>query len=570
MTLRPLFLTLLAAAVGCSEPTAPVAVASLTLSAANLRLASGGEATLTATTLSSKNKVLLDRVVTWSTSDASIATVNAAGKVTAGYVTGAADREVIITATSEEQIATARVLVEQSIAATLEFGLTSLTLAHGEQVTLVPVIKDALGNALTGRSVNYSVFDTTIAKVTGGVVTTGAFLGTTNRVTQVSANAGNAGALFTVSVAPTVVQSLSILSGSGFVPIDGQRQLRATAYSPFGVVIPGVPFSWSSSATAVATISGAGIVTPQAEGETSISVVAGTTSATTPIVVNQCGNGPAGSYPIEIRYTGGAPNAAIASAFTCAVARIRAAITMPLPGVEYTAFNANACAAGTTLNETVEGLLIFATIEPIDGPGKVLGSAGPCYVRSGSNLTSVGRMRFDVADLENMIANGSLKNVIMHEMLHVLGVGTLWTTQNLLTGLGSTPRFIGTLASDACLTEHAGVGTCTNGVPVEDCVGIAGCGAGTINSHWKELTFTNELMTGYINGGINPFSTMTIQSLADLGYGVNATQSDEYSLLPSPSLMLWDPTGDFGIKMPEPTKPLGRVDRNGRLTPMTP
>lgn len=570
MTLRPLFLTLLAAAVGCSEPTAPVAVASLTLSAANLRLASGGEATLTATTLSSKNKVLLDRVVTWSTSDASIATVNAAGKVTAGYVTGAADREVIITATSEEQIATARVLVEQSIAATLEFGLTSLTLAHGEQVTLVPVIKDALGNALTGRSVNYSVFDTTIAKVTGGVVTTGAFLGTTNRVTQVSANAGNAGALFTVSVAPTVVQSLSILSGSGFVPIDGQRQLRATAYSPFGVVIPGVPFSWSSSATAVATISGAGIVTPQAEGETSISVVAGTTSATTPIVVNQCGNGPAGSYPIEIRYTGGAPNAAIASAFTCAVARIRAAITMPLPGVEYTAFNANACAAGTTLNETVEGLLIFATIEPIDGPGKVLGSAGPCYVRSGSNLTSVGRMRFDVADLENMIANGSLKNVIMHEMLHVLGVGTLWTTQNLLTGLGSTPRFIGTLASDACLTEHAGVGTCTNGVPVEDCVGIAGCGAGTINSHWKELTFTNELMTGYINGGINPFSKMTIQSLADLGYGVNATQSDEYSLLPSPSLMLWDPTGDFGIKMPEPTKPLGRVDRNGRLTPMTP
>jgi hypothetical protein len=54
-------------------------------------------------------------------------------------------------------------------------------------------------------------------------------------------------------------------------------------------------------------------------------------------------------------------------------------------------------------------------------------------------------------------------------------------------------------------------------VPVEDCVGIPGCGAGTINSHWKEPTFRNELMTGYLNAGINPFSKMTIQSLADLG-----------------------------------------------------
>lgn len=569
MTNRVLLATLAATLLACSDATGPVPVASVTLSASTIQIASGAQYSLLATTLSKKDKVLLNRRVTWTSADPTVATVDSTGKVTAGFITGGVDRETTIAATAEDQTATVRVVVETSLAATLAFGLTTLTLAHGAQATLAPLVKDAAGNTLTGRSVNYVVVDTTIAQVSGGgVVTTGAFLGATNRTTQVTANAGNATALFTVSVAPTTVQSIGILAGSGFVPVEGQRQLRAIVYSPFGIVIPGVSVNWSSNATSVATIGSNGIATAQSEGAATISATVGVTSAATLLTVNQCGNGPAGAYPIEIRYTGGSPNAAISLAFTCAVARIRAAINDELPSVTYTAFNASGCATGVTLNEAVPGLLIFATIEPIDGPGRILGSAGPCYLRSGSNLPSVGRMRFDVADLENMITNGSLKNVIMHEMLHVLGIGTIWSTQSLLVGVGSAPRFTGSLATDACLTQHAGGGVCTSGVPVEDCVGIAGCGSGTINSHWKEPTFTNELMTGYINGGINPFSRMTIQSLGDLGYAVNASQGDEYSLLPMVSGLLFDASGGTVFALPEPSKPLGRVDRLGRFTPM--
>lgn len=575
MSTRPFLPLCLAAGLalfaGCSDATGPVPVVSVSLSATSVRLASGAQVTLTATTLGKKDKVLLNRRVIWTSADPTIATVDSTGKVTASVVTGPLERETTLTATAEDQAATVRVVVEPSVPASLVFGLTTLTLAHGEVATLVPVVKDSLGNTLTGRSVNYVVADTMIAQVNANVVTTGAFLGTTNRTTLVSANAANASAQFTVSVAPTTVDSIAILAGSGFVAVDGQRQLRAIAYSPAGAVIPGVPVTWSSSVTSVATVGTTGLVTAQGEGETTVSAVAGTRSGARLLTVNQCGNGPAGAYPIEIRYTGGAPNAAITLAFTCAVARIRAAIQDEMPPVAYTNFNAGGCVAGTTLNETVPGLLIFATIEPIDGPGRVLGSAGPCYLRLGSNIPSVGRMRFDVADLENMITNGSLKNVIMHEMLHVLGVGTIWTTQSLLVGVGSTPRFTGSLAIDACLTSHAGGGVCNSGVPVEDCVGIPGCGAGTINSHWKEGTFTNELMTGYINAGINPFSRMSIQSLADLGYGVNASQGDEYSLNAGASLMstlLFEASGGTVIAMPEPSKPLGRVDRRGRYIPM--
>jgi len=559
---------LAATLMACNDATAPVAVASVTIDRASLRLASGAEATLIASTLGKQNKVLLNRRVTWSSADPSVATVDSTGKVAGGIITGPVDRETTITAVSEAQSATIRVVVEPAFPAILTFGLTSLALEHGQTATLVPVIKDLDGNTLTGRSVNYLVSDTTIAQVNNGVVTTGAFLGSTNRTTQVAANAGNASALFTVSVAPTTVQSLAIAAGSGFLAVAGQRQLRARAFSPAGIEIRGVPVTWLAGAPSVATVSSSGLVSAVTEGRAEVSVVANSRSASTTLTVNQCGAGPPGAFPIEIRFTAGGGNATIAQAFTCAAARIRAAIVGELTPVTYTAFNANGCVAGLTLDETIPGLVIYATIEPIDGPGRVLGSAGPCYIRSGSNLPVMGRMRFDVADLENLITNGSLRDVIMHEMLHVIGIGTIWSTQNLLEGVGSTPRFIGSLATSACLTEHAGVGTCTSGVPVEDCVGIAGCGAGTINSHWKEPTFRNELMTGYLNAGINPFSKMTIQSLADIGYTVDATQAAEYSLLPSASAMLFDASGGTVIAMPEPSKPLGRVDRFGRFTPM--
>ena len=38
-------------------------------------------------------------------------------------------------------------------------------------------------------------------------------------------------------------------------------------------------------------------------------------------------------------------------------------------------------------------------------------------------------MQFDSADLASLEAQGQLVNVILHEMGHVLGLGTIWTGQ---------------------------------------------------------------------------------------------------------------------------------------------
>ena len=57
--------------------------------------------------------------------------------------------------------------------------------------------------------------------------------------------------------------------------------------------------------------------------------------------------------------------------------------------------------------------------------GSILGQAGPCFIRPDSRLTVAGVMKFDSADVRGLIDNGKFKDVIVHEMGHVLGVGTL-------------------------------------------------------------------------------------------------------------------------------------------------
>ncbi len=131
-------------------------------------------------------------------------------------------------------------------------------------------------------------------------------------------------------------------------------------------------------------------------------------------------------------------------------------------------------------------------------------------------------MEFDTADLAAMEAKGSLLSVILHEMGHVLGIGTLWERRGLLSGAGgSNPRFIGAQAT-AAYNQLFGVQD--TGVPLED-----SGSAGTRESHWRDSLFRNELMTGWIGpGAALPLSRVTVASLADLGYRVNLAAANPF------------------------------------------
>ena len=170
---------------------------------------------------------------------------------------------------------------------------------------------------------------------------------------------------------------------------------------------------------------------------------------------------------------------------------------------------------------TIDDILIEVVIAPIDGPGGILGQAGPRFTRTVDRLPVTGVMFFDVDDLDFLESLDLFEDVIVHEMGHVLGIGTLWNFggRELRQGPTANPFFTGKTANTHWNAEGG-----TDALPVENMGG-----QGTALSHWRESILRNELMTGFLNLGVNPLSRITAGSLRDLGYGT-ALVGEQYEL----------------------------------------
>jgi trimeric autotransporter adhesin len=192
----------------------------------------------------------------------------------------------------------------------------------------------------------------------------------------------------------------------------------------------------------------------------------------------------------------------------------------------------------------IDDILIFASIEPIDGPGGILGFAGPTGLRGdGTFLPFEGIMVFDSADVPGLETAGQFEAVILHEMAHVMGFGTIWDLQGLVDGSGTLdPRFIGPQAT----AEHNALfGVTEAGVPLENFL----AGPGTAEAHWRQSVYDNELMTGFLNPGVpTPISRVTAAQWADLGYEIDITQADPFTPPLQGSTNQFDP-GD--VLLPE-------------------
>lgn len=244
------------------------------------------------------------------------------------------------------------------------------------------------------------------------------------------------------------------------------------------------------------------------------------------------GGGGVSLYNIDVVFNGGL-TASQQAIFALAAAKWESIITGDVPNIN-----------------GIDDIQIGAEGAAIDGTGGILGQAGPTALRPTSFLPYLGQMQFDTADLAALEAAGQLDDVILHEMGHVLGFGTIWSNLGLLTGAGSSdPRFTG---ANATREYDAKFGVTDTSVPVENTGG-----SGTADAHWRESVFTNELMTGFLNSGVaNPISRTTVGQFQDLGYQVNYNSADPYAR-----------TGLNAV-----TVPLGQINRpnavvSGSVTP---
>ncbi len=352
---------------------------------------------------------------------------------------------------------------------------------------------------------------------------------------------------FTAEGTPDVPASLQAVGGDGQFGAVGKQVPAPPAVlvqDQFDNPVPGVSVVFSvtnggGTITGSAAVSDdAGIAAAEAwtlgpaEGTNSVDALV---SGIAPLTFNATGL--ASVYEIEIVQLG-VGGAAIEQALADAALRWQQLIIGDLVDVSFAANPVDSAALAMAcgiqhpgLDDIVDDVRIFVQLEEIDGPGNVLGAAGPCFTRDAGMLTVVGVMRFDTDDLPRLATEGRLLDVVIHEIGHVLGIGTLWDAFGFLidpslpNNVGADTHFTGPRAIAAF--DAAGGSGFPSGskVPVENAQG----GAGTQDGHWRESVFDTELMTGFVND-VNPLSAVTVESLADLGYIVNATLADPYSL----------------------------------------
>jgi len=215
-------------------------------------------------------------------------------------------------------------------------------------------------------------------------------------------------------------------------------------------------------------------------------------------------NGTAG-YDIWIEFKGTSWTTALQDAFIKAADYFTTIISSDIGG------------GGLYRGKIVDDLYVTAEVKAIDGAGGILGQAGPSATWTATELTAAGQMQFDVADALNYLGLGLWDDIVTHEMMHVLGFGSLWNYG--ANPLVSNFQYTG---SNALAAYNAQFGGNATYIPVEN-----DGGSGTAGAHWDEQALTNELMTGYINNdGIpttttdNYLSKFSVMSLADLGYPV--------------------------------------------------
>jgi len=203
---------------------AAAAVAKITVAANATSLSVGQTTQVNATVYDASDAVLTSRAVTWSSSNAGIATVSASGVVTA-----VAQGSVTITGTSEGAKASVTITVAQAAVATVTVNMSPSSLSVGQTALATASAYDVAGQALVGRAVTWSVDKPALASVVGstGVVTALAAGSVT-----VTATVDGKGGSTVVSIATAPV------AGTPTAPVAANT---AAAILPKAVPTAGVP-----------------------------------------------------------------------------------------------------------------------------------------------------------------------------------------------------------------------------------------------------------------------------------------------------------------------------------------
>ena len=238
----------------------------------------GATVQLSANVRDQNGNVMTGVTVTWSTSAAAVATVNASGLVTA-----AGNGTTTITAMAGSSQGTAQVTVAQEVSAVAVTPVAD-TLVAGDTLRLSAVAADTNGHPVAEVDFSWASSDTLVAAVDDAGLVRGIGAGQVETTATAAGVTGRAD-LTVVAPAPTTI---AVTPDTVALSALGQTaQLAAEVHDQAGRAMEGVPVAWWSADTTVAAADSAGMVTAVGVGETTITATAGEASGEAVVTVMQ-------------------------------------------------------------------------------------------------------------------------------------------------------------------------------------------------------------------------------------------------------------------------------------------
>jgi uncharacterized protein YjdB len=230
------------AACGDDGPTGPVPVATVLVTPSPAILPVGEALLLSATTQDQAGNTLTGRTVTWTSANASIATV------TSGNLIGIAEGTTTVAAVSEGAVGSVPVTVSPARVASVDVRPTNASVLLGETLQMTATPRSSAGTPLVGRSVTWSTSDPLVATVSASGLVEG------------------------VSGGPvTITATVELQAGATEVEIVDPTAPRLSAITPFPMIegepatITGQNFGATAGENAV-TVDGVAAVVTAADG----------------------------------------------------------------------------------------------------------------------------------------------------------------------------------------------------------------------------------------------------------------------------------------------------------------
>lgn len=567
--------------------SAPTIASSLRLSPRGQSMEVGDSLRLTAAALDRSGTILISsRAITWSVETPGIVRVDSTG-----WVHGRLPGTALLRATVDGFSDTVSVTILPPSVQAVRFAPDTATIILGTSRQLVANAYGKRDTLLAGRPMEWSTNAPGVATVSPAGVVTATGLGSALITATAEGHADTA----EVTIIPVPVKRLVVTPNPASVQLGSSLQLAADPQDSTGASLSGRAVSWSSNATAIATVSATGLVTAVANGNTSIVATSEGIVTTVPLTVaapsialsattvaftdRATGSNPAaqvvnvtngGSFTLSglaraITYGGGQPtgwlSATLSTTTAPATLTLQATTGSLAPGTYTATVQLTSSQPGVAAQNV--GVTFIVTPQPQIG----LSATAPVF----GALTSGPNPAAQVIDVTNS-GTGTLSNLTMSTtytgggqtgwLTSALNATTAPTTITLQPVTGSLPTgtytatvtvsssqpFVTSRTINVTFNVVAGpaIGLSASAAgfsrvafataPQQQVINVTNIGNGTLDGLSSSITYTGGAATGWLTaplaGTSAPTSMTLTASAASLAAGTYTARVDVASTVP--------------------------------------